>query len=131
HPQLASTISTMSNHRLTELLRNSNGWQRDTAQRLLVERRAVEVIPDLLKLATDKSRTHLALHALWTIEGLVADDRETDPGRPRLHYRPVDGSGVWPGLLEVIPQNWPVAGYHALQIVSQMAEGSADLETEV
>lgn len=56
---------------LVAVLENSNGWQRDMAQRMLVRGRhlaAVPLLEDLMK----KSREPLArLHALWTLEGLA------------------------------------------------------------
>ena len=130
-PRLTSTISTLSNRQLLGLLHDSNGWQRDTAQRLLVERRAMEVVPDLLGIAAGNSRTRAAVHALWTIEGLVAQSQEDGFGKPSLHYPVSSVPGVWAGLLEGINQNQPVAGSHALLVASRMAEGDARLEANV
>lgn len=52
------------------------GWWRDTAQRLLVERRDPAAIPLLRKLATNSDAPALArLHALWGLEGLGGLDQ--------------------------------------------------------
>ncbi len=131
HPRLTSTISALSNRQLSGLLHDSNGWQRDTAQRLLVERRAMEVVPDLLGIAAGNSRTRSAVHALWTIEGLVAQSQEDGFGKPSLRYPVSSVPGVWAGLLEGINQSQPVAGSHALLVASRMAEGDARLEADV
>ncbi len=64
-PQLGSA-STLE---LVTLLGNSNGWTRDTAQRLLIEHQDKAAIPELGK-ALQTSKNSLAqLHALWTLEG--------------------------------------------------------------
>ena len=55
-------------------LANPNGWRRDTAQRLLIERHDVAVVPALQQMAASHT-DHLArLHALWTLEGMKQID---------------------------------------------------------
>ncbi len=57
---------------LVKSLSSSNGWHRDTAQRLLVERDDSRVIPAIRETALT-GRTPLArLQALWTLEGMTA-----------------------------------------------------------
>jgi len=54
-------------------LSHPNGWWRDAAQKLLVLRRDLSVVPALEKLATsDAADPRPRLHALWTLEGLSA-----------------------------------------------------------
>jgi azurin len=58
-----------------EALRHDNMFWRTTAQRLLVERRHVEVLPQLMAMATNRSVDAIglnspAVHALWTMHGL-------------------------------------------------------------
>jgi mono/diheme cytochrome c family protein len=54
-------------------LSHPNGWWRDTAQKLLVLRRDLSVVPSLEKLAgTDSNDPRPRLHALWTLDGLGA-----------------------------------------------------------
>src|SRR5262245_44431787 len=55
---------------LVEALSHPNGWQRDTAQRLLVERYAKSVAPSLVKLAESAPDYRTRLHALWTLDGI-------------------------------------------------------------
>jgi mono/diheme cytochrome c family protein/glucose/arabinose dehydrogenase len=57
---------------LVEALSHPNGWRRDTAQRLLVERNAKSVVPALVKLAESAPDPRTKLHALWTLDGLDA-----------------------------------------------------------
>jgi glucose/arabinose dehydrogenase len=54
-------------------LSHPNGWWRDTAQKLLVLRRDLSVVPALEKLARGEATDpRPRLHALWTLEGLSA-----------------------------------------------------------
>ncbi len=55
---------------LVQALSHPNGWRRDTAQRLLVERYARSVVPALTKLADSAPDFRTRLHALWTLEGI-------------------------------------------------------------
>ncbi len=72
-------LSRASPAQLVEALSDANGWVRDTAQRLLVERAAgrsrVEtrvVVPALAKLAANAQDARTRLHALWTLDGIDA-----------------------------------------------------------
>jgi len=65
-------LSNARNEELAALLESPNGWRRDTAQRLLVERRASDVAPQLRALATESADVVPRLHALWTLEGVGA-----------------------------------------------------------
>jgi mono/diheme cytochrome c family protein/glucose/arabinose dehydrogenase len=55
---------------LVEALSHPNGWRRDTAQRLLVERYAKSAAPSLVKLAETAPDYRTRLHALWTLDGI-------------------------------------------------------------
>jgi glucose/arabinose dehydrogenase len=57
---------------LVDALSDANGWRRDTAQRLLVERGARGEVPALMKLAAGANDWRTRLHALWTLDGLDA-----------------------------------------------------------
>ena len=71
------SLSSASPAQLVTTLGHPNGWWRDTAQRLLVERGATSVAPALKKLATSAPDWRTKLHALWTLDGLDAIDPET------------------------------------------------------
>jgi mono/diheme cytochrome c family protein/glucose/arabinose dehydrogenase len=68
------SLSTLTPALLVERLSHPNGWYRDTAQRLLVERGDRSVVPALTTLVTGGSGTEVRtkLHALWTLDGLDA-----------------------------------------------------------
>ena len=57
---------------LVATLENPNGWWRDTAQRLLVERQDRAAVAPLQSLASRGASELTRLHALWTLEGLGA-----------------------------------------------------------
>lgn len=62
---------------LVKHLANPNGWVRDTAQRLLVERNDTSIVGELKKVVTE-NRTELApIHALWTLDTLGQIDQQT------------------------------------------------------
>lgn len=65
----APKLSRASTDELVKTLAHPNGWHRLTAQRLLIERG--EATPALREAAKTQ------LHALWTLEGLGALDRDT------------------------------------------------------
>ena len=79
-----------SNDHLVEALSHPNGWWRDTAQRLLVEKGATAgatVAPLLVKLAQGAELPRTRVRALWTLDGLDAIEPPTviraldDPSR--------------------------------------------------
>ncbi len=61
---------------LVSLLENSNGWTRDMAQQLLVEKGYLSVVPELQKMIAQGNPLG-QLHALWTLEGLGYVDLKT------------------------------------------------------
>ena len=56
---------------LVKELSSANGWRRDTAQRLLVERDDSKIVPALRELALTGRNAQARLHALWTLEGMT------------------------------------------------------------
>jgi mono/diheme cytochrome c family protein/glucose/arabinose dehydrogenase len=63
-------FATATSAQLVEALSHPNGWRRDTAQRLLVERGARSLVPTIVKLAEDATDFRTRLHALWTLDGI-------------------------------------------------------------
>jgi glucose/arabinose dehydrogenase/mono/diheme cytochrome c family protein len=58
--------------RIPAMLTHPNGWVRDTAQRVLVERGEASVAPAVQKLAATGATPQTRVQALWTLEGLNA-----------------------------------------------------------
>ncbi len=69
-------LAAMTSPELVQQLRSKNGWTRDTAQRLLVERGDSEAIPELKALVKNNNEPLAQLHALWSLDGLGELDRE-------------------------------------------------------
>jgi mono/diheme cytochrome c family protein len=65
-PALASETATQ----LVGRLSHPNGWWRDTAQQLLIQRGDRTIAPALRKLAISSADPRTRLHALWTLDGL-------------------------------------------------------------
>lgn len=70
-------LSESSTADLVAELAHANGWRRDTAQRLLVERGDLESVPLLKKAAMTSPSGMARLHALWTLKGLNGLDEAT------------------------------------------------------
>jgi mono/diheme cytochrome c family protein len=56
---------------LVQLLGDPNGWIRDRAQQMLVDRKQKDVVPGL-KAALKSNNLYARMHAFWTLEGLDA-----------------------------------------------------------
>ena len=69
-------LSTLPSELLVRYLSHANGWYRDVAQRLLVERNDKGVVQPLSDLALTGKHFLGRFHALWTLEGL--NSRNTD-----------------------------------------------------
>jgi hypothetical protein len=73
---------------LVEYLSHKNGWYRNTAQRLLLERQDKTVVPAVISLFSNSKDARARLHALYVLEGLNALNeklvklglQDTEPG---------------------------------------------------
>ena len=75
-PSQPVKLSENSNAQLIDYLSDADGWYRDMAQRLLVERDDQSVIGELTALALKGKNELGRFHALWTLEGLNFKDTE-------------------------------------------------------
>ncbi|HEV2293469.1 MAG TPA: PVC-type heme-binding CxxCH protein [Tepidisphaeraceae bacterium] len=69
-PVVRPNLSEATSEQLVAHLKHPNGWWRDTAQRLLVERQDRSVVPALQEMAAKADLPVHRLHALWTLEGI-------------------------------------------------------------
>ncbi len=75
-PSKPKKLSQAPSSDLVNALSDANGWQRDQAQRLLVERDDKQAVPALQELVR-KGKTSLGrFHALWTLEGMKRLDAD-------------------------------------------------------
>ncbi len=95
--------------RLIERLSHPNGWWRDTAQRLLVERGDKTVVPALKALAGKAKDPRARLHALWTLDGLESLDPATVELALKDASRDVRASAIR------LAERWIGAPEHPLQ----------------
>ncbi|MBX9791792.1 MAG: c-type cytochrome [Pirellulales bacterium] len=87
-PPHAENLAEVESAAIVELLSHSNGWQRDTAQRLLVDRRDRGVLAELRQLVA-KGKPVAAGHALATLDALGVLDADlladvSQRGEPQL-----------------------------------------------
>jgi mono/diheme cytochrome c family protein len=69
-PRKPVRLSKATGTELVAMLSSANGWHREMAQQLLVQRGDTSVAGELKKLALAGSRPLGRLHALWVLEGL-------------------------------------------------------------
>jgi hypothetical protein len=105
----ANPFARATPRQLAEALSHPNGWRRDTAQRLLVERAARSEVPTLTKLATDANDWRTRLHALWTLDGLDAIQPATVTAALQDPNRDVRVSAVR------LAERWLAENGHAIQ----------------
>ena len=70
-------LSRATPAQLVEALSHPNGWWRDTAQRLLVERDGVKVVAELKALANSTAPARTRVKALWVLDGIDNIDIST------------------------------------------------------
>lgn len=73
-PNPIEKLGSKSSEELLSFLSHSDGWYRDNAQRLLVERMDVSVVPKLKEIVLNSSTELGAFHAIWTLEGMGQAD---------------------------------------------------------
>jgi mono/diheme cytochrome c family protein/glucose/arabinose dehydrogenase len=71
------SLSSATGAELVKTLSHPNGWWRDMAQQLLVQRGESSVAPQLTQLALAAPDWRTRLHALWTLDGIDAIDAAT------------------------------------------------------
>ncbi len=70
HGDLKASLGSASSPELVKQLENPNGWNRDTAHRLLLEKQDRASIPLLKQLARNSTMAQGRLQALWALEGI-------------------------------------------------------------
>ena len=110
-PSETPKLSKAANDELVGFLSHDDGWYRDMAQRLLVERGDLTVVPALEELAKSGENEFGAFHALWTLEGLNAVN-------PQF-------------VLSLLPVKIPLIQTTALRILEKPATENPDLRVQL
>ncbi len=105
---------------LVNRLSDANGWIRDTAQRLLVERGDRSAAPALLTLLRTSRDSIARIHALWTLEGIFA----AVPGRNLAQT-------ATPSLLKVDPRFALEASSLPADVFSAALDAIADVDPKL
>lgn len=121
--------STLSSAELVKQLEHANGSRRDTAQRLLVERKDASVVPTLKTLATSAASPVSRLHALWTLEGIGQLDNATISAALKDGHSKVRSAGVR-FLAQTAKQGGNV-GAVAAQLLAMVSDASPDVQVQL
>ena len=111
-PRVIPHLAELSDRELVAQLRDPNGWRRDTAQRLLMERSETlseEVIAAVRELACQGRAAATRTQALWTLVGLRPETR-TDPSLINVLLRDEYSENLIQGIRALSldpPPNWP------------------------
>jgi len=123
-PVVKPNLSKATSVQLVESLKHPNGWWRETAQRLLVERKDDKIVPALRQMArNDESPVH-RVQALWTADGIAATDDETLRAALADRDSKVRATGV--RLAEARMNDWNVVG----ALMSVKDDASADVRLQ-
>ena len=107
---LKPNLGAASSAELVKHLANPNGWHRQTAHRLLLERQDHAVIPDLKTMAAAGPTPEARVHALWLLRAysaLQASDVERatkDSDAAHTRARPATQRGFSPAIAATLRQ---------------------------
>lgn len=108
-PRPIPNLAKLSSAELVEQLASPNGWIRDKAQQLLLERQDKSVAPKLAEAAKSGERPTMRLHALCALEGINTIEPEQ--------------------LLVALADAHPEVRRHAIRIAEPHYASSADLQS--
>jgi len=126
-------LSTAPTAELVAMLDDPSAWWRETAQRLLIERKATDAVPALKALAQARPSALGRLHALWTLDvlGVLSDTDllpafgEPEPGvreqAAKLSERHLSaGSAVIEPLLKLASDPDPMVRFQAAFSIGEL-----------
>lgn len=135
-PSAFPQLSRDNTAALVGRLSSPNGWIRDTAQRLLVERGDRAAAPALAQLVERGTDPLARIHALWTIEGLFAalpEEPAAPAPKPGMKLQ-VAGAGfalaapalpaaAWDACLKAVADANPKVQVAAIRVAESLASG--------
>lgn len=132
--QPTQDIASLHGLDLVKILMHPNSWQRETAQRLLVERKEPETIPFLEKLAVAGAIVP-RIHAIWTLEGMGALKAEVLVTAIRGSDARLQASALWastrlaPAELEKLAPVIIAAAPAAIEVAPYLARALGPIGT--
>ncbi len=125
-PTAAPNLADMPSRELVVQLTNSNGWRRDTAQRLLTERADGSVIPAIESLAREHLDPAVRVQAMATLSGLDRLSPELlitllSDGDPRVVVQAIRFGESHIENPDVITRLLTLAGHEDLRMRYQLA----------
>jgi len=125
-PDTTPRLSQASPEQWVRYLAHPNGWVRDTAQRLIVERGKADLAGALGRMARGHENPLARLHALWALEGLQAAD-----GKPLQAALEDPHPKIRRAALRVAEETLRVVGEEHAALKQQVLALATDPETEV
>jgi mono/diheme cytochrome c family protein len=116
---------------IVPFLSHPNGWVRDTAQRLLVERGDTSVVPAIQKIAADGHTPQARVQALWTLQGLGAVDPQFFAARladrhPQVRIAAIRILGDVPAVQKLVNDPDPEVRMHVAFTLSSQPGPASD-----
>lgn len=141
-PSAVPQLSKDTPAQLVGRLASANGFTRDTAQRLLVERGDRSVAPALTQLVAGNGDPLARIHALWAIEGLFASLPESTPapatkGGLRLQAAGANfmltaaalPAATWEACLKAVADANPKVQVAAIRVSESLSNGNPARQT--
>jgi putative membrane-bound dehydrogenase-like protein len=127
-PRAAPAMTRLSTSALVGHLASSNGWTRDTAQRLLVERADKQAAPLLRAVISDSRLSRARLHALGALEGLGSLDdgtllralEDAEPRVRRFALRMAASPAIASAMLAMADDSHPLVRFQLAASVGQV-----------
>lgn len=132
-PSKTYDLTNPSDSRLIEALRSDNMFWRMTAQRLIVERGDVSIVPRLRQIASEKTADKAgiqpqAIHALWALHGLRAYEGGDDESMRLLSHSLKHPS---PGVRRAAVQMYPRSDSMVATFAESNLFGDTDLRVRL
>lgn len=125
-------LAALESSELVSHLAHSNGWMRDTAQRLLVERAHRTVLPDLLRVVKEKRQSLERIHALWTLEGILLNSPgEVSAGKTAAIRTAGAPASAGPSLVVVEAASELAQGVPGEEVLTACFQAMGDVDTDV
>lgn len=112
---------------LVKHLSHPNGWWRDMAQQTIIVRNDKSVIPVLKKIVSEDTNPLARMHAIWTLEGLEALDKQTLFVALADDDATVRKTAIWAGELFVLKNDEEVIA----QLGTLQRDSSADVRIQL